>query len=90
MNLILLEKIQMYTERRAKVDNQVEREEIMGVARPGALDPQELWVKGLGHMFQRRYYPAQERILFKWAPESANGQQVRRVESWSQEADEHQ
>ena len=51
----LLVEIQIDTERRATTDNRVEREEILGVARPDALDPQELRMKGLGHIYQRRY-----------------------------------
>ena len=54
MNLIRLEEVEMYTERRATVDNQMEREEIVGVARPDALDPQELWVKGAGSHLSKK------------------------------------
>ena len=46
--------IQIDTERRATTDNRVEREEILGVARPDALDPQELRMKGAGSYLSKK------------------------------------
>ena len=44
----------------------------------------------LDHIDQKWYFPTREMILLKRTPESANHHHVRQVETWSQEADEHQ
>ena len=50
----LLVEIQIDTEKRATTDKRVEREEILGVARPDALDPQELWMEKAGPYLSKK------------------------------------